>query len=116
MSEIEDGVRIDIWLWRCRFFKTRNLATTVVSKGRIRVTSHDITRRISKPSALVRLGDVLTLSLNNRILRLQVLDPGSRRGPADEARTLYDLIEETDIIANPDNRRGSRTYRKGNSR
>jgi len=113
MSEMEDGVRIDIWLWRCRFYKTRNLATTVVSKGRIRVTSNGTTRRISKPSALVRPGDGLTLSLNNRILRLQVLNMGTRRGPADEARALYDLIEETDIIASPDNRQGSRRYRKG---
>ena len=86
--------RVDVWLWHARIFKTRSLATTEVSKGRMRLTRHEETRRINKASTLVRPGDALTLSKNGRIVRLNILDLGERRGPATEAQALYRQIEE----------------------
>jgi ribosome-associated heat shock protein Hsp15 len=94
-----DAVRIDVWLWRARFLKTRALATAFVGKGRIRVGDGDHPRRIEKASSLVRPGDFLTFPLRNRIVRLTVLALGERRGPASEARQLYDLQGEEE----PDN-------------
>jgi len=35
-------------------------------------------------------GDVLTMSLHNRIIVWRILDPGTRRGPASEAQGLYE--------------------------
>ena len=96
MSEGEDGQRIDTWLWHARFFKTRSLATAVVAKGRVRLTRFGQTRRITKASATVRPGDTLTLPLNRRIVRLEILGLADRRGPAPEAQGLYHAIDESD--------------------
>lgn len=87
-------MRIDIWLWRARFMKTRGLATAYVSKGRIRIGGGPHQRRIEKPSALVRPGDSLTFPLRNRIVRLKISALGERRGPPSEARAMYELISE----------------------
>ena len=38
----------------------------------------------------VKPGDVLTIALDRRVLVYRVLDPGMRRGPAEEARKLYE--------------------------
>ncbi|MHA6287441.1 RNA-binding S4 domain-containing protein [Maricaulis sp. CAU 1757] len=89
-----DALRLDIWLWRCRFYKTRTLASAAVNQGRTRLTRDGATRRISKASALVRRGDALTLVVNRTIVRLQVLDLPVRRGPASEAQVCYDRMIE----------------------
>lgn len=80
----EAAVRIDKWLWRARFFKTRTLAAKAVAEG-LRVNS----RRISKPSMDVRPGDILTFrqAKSVRVIRIEAL--GERRGPAPEAAALY---------------------------
>lgn len=91
MSDAVEGQRIDLWLWHARFFKTRSLATAIAAKGRIRVTANGTTRRIAKPSALVRIGDRLTLLRNRQIVSLTVLALAQRRGSASEAQTWYEL-------------------------
>jgi ribosome-associated heat shock protein Hsp15 len=78
------AARLDKWLWRARFFRTRALAALAVEGG-VRVNG----RRIAKPGAAVRPGDVLTFVQAGRVRVVEVLDPGERRGPATEARTLY---------------------------
>ncbi len=91
-----DSVRIDIWLWRARFMKTRALASTYVAKGRIRIGESGHLRRIEKPATAVRPGDLLTFPLRNRIVSLKIVALGERRGPAAEARQLYELTGEED--------------------
>lgn len=93
MSGESEGLRIDVWLWRARFFKSRSLATTMAGKGKIRVTAGGETRRITKASALVRPGDTLTLLKNGKIVQVRVLGLPDRRGPAAEAQTHYELVE-----------------------
>ncbi len=83
--------RLDAWLWRARFFKTRALATAVVAKGRVRLNGE----RIAKASRQVRQGDVLTFPQAGDIRVVRVLGFAERRGPATEARLLYEAIEET---------------------
>jgi len=90
MSEpSDDGVRVDIWLWRARFFKTRALATDYVSRKGIRITRHGQTRKTSKAGQRVALGDVLTFYKAKALETVEVLDIGERRGPATEAAGLY---------------------------
>jgi len=101
VSEAGSGQRVDVWLWHARLFKTRTLATRIVTKGQIRVETAGTTRRITKASALVREGDTLTLPLNNQIVRLEVLGLGERRGPAAEARLLYRRLDEAGEPAEP---------------
>ena len=84
-----DPCRIDVWLWRARFFKTRSLATRFIEEGRVRVLRDGVEARIDKASRIVRPGDGLVFALGGRVAAIRILDPGQRRGPASEARTLY---------------------------
>ncbi|MCE0503764.1 MULTISPECIES: RNA-binding S4 domain-containing protein [unclassified Roseivivax] len=86
---MSDRIRIDKWLWQARFFKTRSLSAKVVASGRVRVNAQPI----SKPAFAVGPGDVLTFPQAHEIRVIRVLAPGARRGPASEARTLYDDLD-----------------------
>ncbi|WP_421883011.1 RNA-binding S4 domain-containing protein [Pacificispira sp.] len=77
--------RIDKWLWHARFFKTRSLASDVVSAGHIRVNRQPI----RKPSHAVGPGDVLTFPQGPHIRVIEILGLAERRGPAPEAQALY---------------------------
>ncbi|MFN7055160.1 RNA-binding S4 domain-containing protein [Hyphomonas sp.] len=86
-------LRLDVWLWRARFFKTRALSTGHVRGHGVRLSHLGQIRRTDKPGALVAVGDVVTFGKAGRIYSVEVLDLGERRGPADEARTLYRALE-----------------------
>ena len=90
----EVSVRIDIWLWRARFVKTRGLAADLVEKGAIRLTHHGRQTRLDKPSRCVHPGDELTFALNGRVTAVRVEALGERRGPPEEARALYSALTE----------------------
>jgi ribosome-associated heat shock protein Hsp15 len=83
-----DGLRLDKWLWQARFFKTRSLAGQIAAKRKIRVNRVIVTKSHYK----VRPGDVLTFAQGHSIRVVRVLALGVRRGPAPEARTLYEEI------------------------
>jgi ribosome-associated heat shock protein Hsp15 len=78
--------RIDKWLFFARAVKSRSLAAKLVQAGRVRLNRD----KIDLPSHTVKPGDVLTITLDRRILVWRVLDTGSRRGPATEAQLLYE--------------------------
>ena len=86
MSEAAARIRIDKWLWQARFFKTRSLSARVVSGPGVRVNG----QRVSKPATLVAAGDVLTFAQGDDVRVVKIVAPGLRRGPAPEARELYD--------------------------
>ncbi|TNE34110.1 MAG: RNA-binding S4 domain-containing protein [Alphaproteobacteria bacterium] len=81
-----NGIRIDKWLWYARFFKSRNLASKLAQAHRIRVNSVIVT----KASANVKVGDVLTFPQARDIRVVRILSLGTRRGPAPEAQDLYE--------------------------
>lgn len=78
--------RIDKWLFFARVIKSRSLAAKVAQLGRIRINGE----KTERPSETVKPGDVLTITLERRIFVCRVLAPGIRRGPAEEAQTLYE--------------------------
>ncbi|RWB32366.1 MULTISPECIES: RNA-binding S4 domain-containing protein [unclassified Mesorhizobium] len=78
--------RIDKWLFFSRAVKSRSLAAKLVVAGRVRINRD----KAAQASDLVRAGDVLTITLERRIFVWKVLGTGSRRGPAEEARLLYE--------------------------
>ncbi len=86
MSDGDNRVRLDKWLWHARFFKTRSLATREVQAGHCRVN----TERTHKASARIAAGDVLTFRQGDRIRVVRVLAQAERRGPATEAQVLYE--------------------------
>ena len=91
----DDGCRIDVWLWRARFFKTRSLAARIVEDGGVRLARGGARTPILKPSRAVRCGDVLTFAQGTRWLAVKVEALGARRGPAPEARALYSLLPDS---------------------
>ena len=94
MSKIteQDSLRVDKYLWFARFFKTRSLATKRANGGRIRINGN----KIKKSSDTVRIGDILTFAQGNEIRVIRVLNLGTRRGPAQEAQSLYEDITPND--------------------
>jgi ribosomal 50S subunit-recycling heat shock protein len=90
---LEEAVRIDVWLWRARFFKSRALATKFVEDGRVRLTRAQVETRLDKPSRTVRPGDALVFALGGRVTSIVVEALGERRGPASEARELYSQVQ-----------------------
>ena len=88
MSE-DDACRVDVWLWRARFFKSRSLAARFVEDGRVRLSRAGAEARLDKPSRTIRSGDGLVFALGGRLIAIQVEALGERRGPASEARALY---------------------------
>ena len=93
--EVEEAkaVRLDVWLWRARFFKTRSLSSAQVSKRGVRLTRNQQTRKVTKPGATLMTGDVVTFGRSAHIKTVKVLALGDRRGPASEAALLYEAIE-----------------------
>ena len=84
-----ETIRLDKWLWYARFFKTRTLAAKICKSGKIRVNQE----RINKANQRVKRGDVLTFSQGKTIRVVRVIEFGNRRGPACEARGLYEDLQ-----------------------
>ena len=91
--EAAQSCRIDLWLWRARFAKTRSLAAAMVERGAIRLTHHGLQTRLDKPSRSVHPGDDILFAQGGRLIALRVLHLGERRGPPEEARALYLLLD-----------------------
>lgn len=94
MSDAADTCRVDVWLWRARFFKTRSLAARIIEQGGVRLSRGGARTPLDKPSRPVRCGDVLTFAQGRRWLAVRIEALGVRRGPAPEARTLYSVMDE----------------------
>ena len=87
MSEDQDtlqAVRLDLWLWAARFFKTRSLAKQAIETGRI-----EIGGQRAKPARGVRMGDALRIVRGEEIFEIEVRGLSDSRGPASVAQTLY---------------------------
>ena len=57
LADAAAACRIDVWLWRARFCKTRAQAAGLVEAGRIRLLRHGVQTRLDKTSRPVRPGD-----------------------------------------------------------
>jgi ribosome-associated heat shock protein Hsp15 len=81
----QDTVRLDVWLWAIRFFKTRSLAKQMIEGGKVKVGGASAT----KPSKPLRLGDVLEISRGQDRYEIEVLALTEDRGPAPVAQQCY---------------------------
>ena len=82
------SLRLDKWLWFARFCKTRSTAQKLIERGQVTVNS-DKKRKVS---ANVHIGDVVVVVLGTVKRTLTVRAMADRRGPADEARVLYEEL------------------------
>jgi ribosome-associated heat shock protein Hsp15 len=85
MPSCLDRQRIDKWLWHARMVRTRANAAALAEGGFVRLNG----RRMAASSQPVRVGDVVTLSLDRSVRVVQVEGFCERRGPAPAARKLY---------------------------
>jgi ribosome-associated heat shock protein Hsp15 len=79
-----NGVRIDLWLWAARFFRTRALAKRACELGRVQSNG-----QAAKPAREVRVGDMLRVTTEGGDFQAEVLQLSDVRGPAAVAQTLY---------------------------
>ena len=82
------NIRLDLYLFYIRIFKSRNLATKFVISNRLRI-SGQVTQ---KPHKLISIGDVLSLPIQDYVKILKVVDIPKRRGPFSEALNYYEDI------------------------
>ncbi len=93
-TEPENACRLDVWLYRTRLFKTRSFAAKAILKGKIRITRHGQTKRVTKPHQAIRPGDQVTFMRGPNLVQVEMIGAGVRRGPAPEAQGLNRICEE----------------------
>ncbi|MBR0873570.1 RNA-binding S4 domain-containing protein [Bradyrhizobium tropiciagri] len=84
-----DRQRLDKWLWHARVVKARTSAAELVASGHVRING----TREKSPGHAVKLGDVVTVALDNSVRVLKVTGFAERRGDAASARVLYDDLQ-----------------------
>ena len=89
-TEDRDWQRLDKWLWCVRLMKARADCARLVADGAVRINRQPT----DKAHARLRVGDVLTMRLRQDVRVLRVLSLAARRGPAPEARALYEELDE----------------------
>ena len=82
-------MRVDKWLWAARFFKTRSLAQAAIAGSRVKVNDERI-----KPAHDLKVGDSIAVRIGDYEWRVIVKGLSERRGPAVQARLLYEETEE----------------------
>ena len=83
-------MRLDKWLWAARFFKTRSLAQQAIESGRVTLNDQRI-----KPSHALKLEDSVSVRVGEFGWQVRVKGLSERRGPAPEARKLYEETAES---------------------
>ena len=86
-----DALRIDRWLFFCRFFKTRSKATAAVTGGHVKLNGER-----ALPGMRVTTGDRIELVRDRLPYSLEVVAIPTRRGPATEARSCY--VEDDEVV------------------
>ncbi|MEK0266563.1 S4 domain-containing protein [Stenotrophomonas sp. TWI819] len=78
------AVRLDVWLWAARFYRTRSLAKQAVETGKV-----DVAGQRPKSSRAVRVGEALQISRGDEVFDIEVRGLSEMRGPAPVAQQLY---------------------------
>ncbi len=79
-----DSVRLDLWLWAARFYKTRSLSKHAIEAGKVEVEGQR-----AKPSRVVRVGDAVRVTRGEELFEVEVRGLSDNRGPASIAQGLY---------------------------
>lgn len=92
-QETQAGIRLDLWLWAARFYKTRALAKHAIETGKI-----DVGGQRAKPSRSVRIGDALIVQRGEERFEVEIAGLSDVRGPASIAQTLYRESEASKLV------------------
>lgn len=89
-TDADAGVRLDLWLWAARFFKTRALAKKAIELGQVRSDGQTL-----KPSRALRVGHALRIERGGERFDIEVRGLADRRGSASAAQQLYTESESS---------------------
>jgi len=78
------SIRLDLWLWAARFYKTRSVARQAIDTGKV-----DVAGQRAKAARALRVGDTVRITRGDEVFEVQVLALSQARGPASVAQTLY---------------------------
>ena len=87
-------IRLDVYLYYIRIFKSRSIATKFVSTNRLRISG----KVTQKPHKMISISDVLTMTINDNVKIFKVLDIPNRRGPYSESVNFYEDITPVESI------------------
>ena len=87
---MDDGLRLDKWLWAARFFKTRSLAAAAIEGGKVHVNGERVKR-----SRLLAEGEEVRIRSGPFEHRVIVRSLVARRGPASQAAAMYEELPES---------------------
>jgi len=90
MASDDERVRLDLWLWAARFFKTRRLAADAIKGGKVTVNGAK-----GKPAKEVRPGQRIAVTKEADEFVVDVEGVADKRGPASEAQKLYTETRES---------------------
>lgn len=90
LSTEDKRMRLDKWLWAARFYKTRAMAATAASGGKI-----DLNGDRAKPAKAVKAGDRMALRVGAYEWDITIAALADRRGPASEAQALYTETQQS---------------------
>jgi ribosome-associated heat shock protein Hsp15 len=89
----EERMRLDVFLWRARFFKARTSATEAIEAKGARIERDGQVRRIDKPATPVEPGDILSFAAPSGRKLVRIVSLPSRSGPPSEAALCYEAVE-----------------------
>ncbi len=90
LSGMDEGLRIDKWLWTSRFFKTRPLASEAVNGGKVHLNGQRV-----KAGRLVKTGDTLSIQKSSVLYEVTITGINKTRRPAKEALLTYEESEKS---------------------
>ena len=83
-------MRLDKWLWAARFFKTRSLAQQAIAAGKVKLNEARV-----KASHEIKVQDAVSVRAGDYEWRIVVKVLSDKRGPAEQARKLYEETAES---------------------
>jgi len=89
-NEKKPEIRLDKWLWACRFYKTRALARQAIEGGKVSMEGFT-----AKPSKNLIIGMKIRLRIGFDTREILVKALSDKRGSASFAQTLYEETEES---------------------
>jgi ribosome-associated heat shock protein Hsp15 len=91
---VDEGVRIDKWLWAVRIFKSRSLAIDQCKRGRVLIADESV-----KPSRNIHIGDIIVVRKPPLTLTYQVTGLLEKRGSATlAADNVIDLTPQEELV------------------
>lgn len=90
MDQENPKVRLDKYLWACRFYKTRNLSRQMIEGGKV-----DYNGVRAKASKIVELDARIRLPFGRDKIEIVVKKLSDVRGPYSEAAKLYEETEQS---------------------